>query len=58
MSSALLASCALASPALAVQTPHAGRYDARVRVVAYNPMNVVRVIGGTFASTRDHLRAW
>ncbi len=47
----LLASCALASPALAVQTPHAGRYDARVRVVAYNPMNVVRVIGGTFAST-------
>ncbi|NPD69599.1 P-type conjugative transfer protein VirB9 (plasmid) [Lichenicola cladoniae] len=48
---ALLTSCALASPALAVQTPHAGRYDSRVRVVAYNPMNVVRVIGGTFAST-------
>lgn len=48
---ATLASCALAGPALAVQTPHAGRYDSRVRVVAYNPMNVVRVIGGTFAST-------
>ena len=48
---ALFASCVLASPALAVQTPRAGRYDARVRVVAYNPMNVVRVIGGTFAST-------
>ena len=48
---AMLASCALAGPALAVQTPRAGRYDSRVRVVAYNPMNVVRVIGGTFAST-------
>ena len=48
---ALLASCALASPALAVQDPRAGRYDARVRTVAYNPMNVVRLIGGTFAST-------
>ncbi|NPD70336.1 TrbG/VirB9 family P-type conjugative transfer protein (plasmid) [Lichenicola cladoniae] len=48
---ATVASCALAGPALAVQTPHAGRYDSRVRVVAYNPMNVVRVIGGTFAST-------
>lgn len=48
---ALFASCVLASPALGVQTPRAGRYDARVRVVAYNPMNVVRVIGGTFAST-------
>ena len=48
---AMLASCALADQALAVQTPRAGRYDPRVRVVAYNPMNVVRVIGGTFAST-------
>ena len=48
---ALLASCALAGPALAVQDPRAGRFDARVRTVAYNPANVVRVIGGTFAST-------
>ncbi len=47
----LLASCALAGPALAVQDPHAGRFDARVRTVTYNPLNVVRVIGGTFAST-------
>lgn len=48
---ALLASCALADPAFAVQNPHAGRFDARVRTVIYNPANVVRVIGGTFAST-------
>ncbi len=47
----LLAGCALAGPALAVQDPRAGRFDARVRTVAYNPANVVRVIGGTFAST-------
>lgn len=47
----LVASCFLAAPAFAVQDPHAGRYDARVRTVAYNPANVVRVIGGTFAST-------
>ncbi len=47
----LLASCALAGPALAVQDPRAGRFDARVRTVPYNPANVVRVIGGTFAST-------
>lgn len=47
----LLAGCALARPALAVQDPRAGRFDGRVRTVVYNPMNVVRVIGGTFAST-------
>ena len=42
----------LASPAFALQERQAGRYDARVRTVAYNPMNVVRVIGGTFNSTQ------
>ena len=48
----LAGSIALGSPALAVQDPQAGRYDARVRTVPYNPMNVVRIIGGTFNSTQ------
>lgn len=48
---ALLGS-ALGAPALAVQEPQAGRFDPRVRTVAYNPMNVVRVVGGTFNSTQ------
>jgi len=52
---ALLASCAVASPALAVQDPHAGRFDARVRTVIYNPLNVVRVTGGTLARACRHL---
>ena len=43
---------ALGNPALAVQDPQAGRYDARVRTVPYNPMNVVRIVGGTFNSTQ------
>jgi len=54
---ALLASCAVASPALAVQDPHAGRFDARVRTVIYNPLNVVRVTGGTLASTEVEFAA-
>ncbi len=54
---ALLASCAVASPALAVQDPHAGRFDARVRTVIYNPLNVVRVTGGTLASTEIEFAA-
>lgn len=41
-----------AAPALSAQEPRAGRYDARVRTVAYNPMDVVRVVGGTFNSTQ------
>ena len=47
----LLVSGAFARPALAVQDPYAGRYDPRVRTVVYNPMNVVRIVGGTLAST-------
>jgi type IV secretion system protein VirB9 len=43
---------ATAGPALAVQDPQGSRFDSRVRTVAYNPMNVVRVIGGTFSSTQ------
>ena len=47
----LLVSGAFTRPALAVQDPYAGRYDPRVRTVVYNPMNVVRIVGGTLAST-------
>jgi type IV secretion system protein VirB9 len=48
---ALLSGSLLADPAWAVQDPRAGRFDNRVRTVAYNPMNVVRVTGGTLSST-------
>ena len=49
---ALLAGGALAGPAHAVQEPRAGRWDARVRTVPYNPMNPVRLVGSTFTSTQ------
>ena len=49
---ALAASVTFVSPAFAIQDPQAGRYDARVRTVPYNPMNVVRIVGGTFNSTQ------
>ena len=49
---ALLVGTALAGPARAVEEPRAGRWDARVRVVPYNPMNVVRLVGSTFTSTQ------
>lgn len=49
---ALLLGTALAGPALAMQDTVAGRYDPRVRTVAYNPMNVVRVVASTFMSTQ------
>lgn len=48
----LLVGTALAGPAHAVQDPRAGRWDARVRTVAYNPMNPVRLVGSTFTSTQ------
>ncbi len=48
---ACVACASVAGPALAEQDPRAGRYDPRVRTVVYNPMNVVRLIGGTLAST-------
>ena len=47
----LLVGSGLATPAHAVEDARAGRYDSRVRTVAYNPSNVVRIIGGTFSST-------
>ena len=49
---ALLAGAGLAGPAHAVQEPRAGRWDARVRTVPYNPMNPVRLVGSTFTSTQ------
>lgn len=49
---ALLATTALVRPAHAVEDPRAGRWDARVRTVAYNPMNPVRLVGSTFTSTQ------
>lgn len=57
MSRTLLAGAALilalaTSPADAEQTPRSGGYDERVQVVAYNPMNVVRVVGSPTNSTQ------
>lgn len=49
---ALLIGTTALAPAWAVQDPRPGRYDARVRTVPYNAMNVVRVIGGTLSSTQ------
>lgn len=49
---ALLVGTALAGPAHAAQDPRAGRWDARVRTVPYNPMNPVRLVGSTFTSTQ------
>ena len=43
---------AAAHPALAVQDPVSVRFDTRVRIVAYNPMNPVRIVGTTFTSTQ------
>ncbi|ONF49433.1 TrbG/VirB9 family P-type conjugative transfer protein [Methylobacterium radiotolerans] len=42
----------LIAPAAAEQRPRSGGYDPRVRTVAYNPMNVVRVVGGPRSSTQ------
>lgn len=49
---AFLVGAAVVSPAHAAQEPRAGRFDARVRTVPYNPMNPVRLVGSTFTSTQ------
>ena len=49
---ALLLGAALAGSAQAMQEPLASRFDPRVRTVAYNPMNPVRLVGSTFTSTQ------
>jgi type IV secretion system protein VirB9 len=43
---------ACAAPALALQQPAAGQRDARVRTVAYDPANVVKINGVIRASTQ------
>jgi type IV secretion system protein VirB9 len=41
-----------ALPAFAEQTPRSGGFDPHVQLVAYNPMNVVRVVGSPTNSTQ------
>lgn len=57
MSRALLAGAALAAvllagPAYGEVTPRSGGFDPRVQIVAYNPLNVVRVVGSLTSSTQ------
>lgn len=42
----------LAMPAFAEQNPHSGGYDPHVELVAYNRLNVVRVVGSLTNSTQ------
>ena len=49
---AFLVGAVVVGPAHAAQEPRAGRFDARVRTVPYNPMNPVRLVGSTFTSTQ------
>lgn len=52
VSLAVIAALATAAPALAEISPSAGEFDARVRTVDYNAMNVVRIVGTTTTSTQ------
>ena len=49
---AALTALALAAPASAVGTPKAGREDPRMKTVDYDPIQVVRVIGGFRTATQ------
>ncbi len=49
---AAMVAAMLATPALAEQSPHSGGYDPHVALVAYNPLNVVRVVGSPTNSTQ------
>lgn len=49
---AAMVAAMLATPALAEQSPRSGGYDAHVALVAYNPLNVVRVVGSPTNSTQ------
>lgn len=49
---ALLAASAWASPSLAVQDSIPSRADPRVRIIAYNPMQVTRVFAALLTSTQ------
>ena len=48
---ALTASAILALPAKGEENPHPGAHDARVRYVAYDPINVVKVVATDLHST-------
>ena len=52
MASLVIAAAIASPPARAVDTPVPGVRDSRVRTVAYDPMNVVRVIGAFRTSTQ------
>jgi len=47
-----LAAVLLASPVLAEQTPYSGGYDQHVKLVAYNPLNVVQIMSSPTNSTQ------
>jgi type IV secretion system protein VirB9 len=49
---AVVAALSLATPALAEQKPRSAGFDPHVQVVAYNAMNVVRVVGSPTNSTQ------
>lgn len=61
LAAALLVGTCLATPALALQAPGASREDANMRVVPYNPLQRVRVIGTVGRATnftygrREHI---
>jgi type IV secretion system protein VirB9 len=48
---ALMAGAALALPVIAEENPQPGAHDARVRYVAYDPINVVKVVATDLHST-------
>lgn len=54
LSLALAASAALvlASPALAVETPRPGSADPRIKTIAYDPQQVVRIVGAFRTATQ------
>ncbi|WP_157055944.1 hypothetical protein [Candidatus Burkholderia verschuerenii] len=48
---AAIVSFAVGAPVHAEQAPHPGGYDQHVELVAYNPLNVVRITGTPTNST-------
>jgi len=48
----VVAALVMAHPAFAEQTPHSGGYDPHIELVAYNPLNVVRITGSPTNSTQ------
>jgi type IV secretion system protein VirB9 len=47
-----IAAALLAGTAMAEQTPRSAGYDPHVQIVAYNPLNVVRIVGSPKSSTQ------